>query len=146
MCSSHELYCKLFYCAVVHEAKMANGGNSSILAFSIRRKENYSYGKLRTIIEKKLLRDGKGEILIFKILEIYQWVFCALNLPRRHFLNVLRRSFVPIWRCLGNTGSSTATRLFSEDDRNCFDSRYAKPRPKSLLVIPYAKHLSKANW
>ena len=75
---------------------MVNGGNSSILAFSIRRKENYSYGKLRTIIEKKLLRDGKGEILIFKILEIYQWVFCALNLPRRHFLNVLRRSFVPI--------------------------------------------------
>ena len=56
--------------------------------FSIRRKENYGYGKLRTIIEKKLLRDGKGEILIFKILEIYQWVFCALNLPRRHFLNV----------------------------------------------------------
>ena len=39
--------------------------------------------------KKKLLRDGKGEILIFKILEIYQWVFCALNLPRRHFLNVL---------------------------------------------------------
>ena len=80
--------------------------------------------------KKILLRDGKGEILISKILEIYQWVFCALNLPRRHFLNVLRRSFVPIWRCLGNTGPSTATRLFSEDDRNCFDSRYAKPRPK----------------
>ena len=89
MCSSHEFYCKLFYCAVVHEAKMANCGNSSILAFFIRRNENYSYGKLRSIIEKKLLRDGKGKILIFKILEIYQWVFCALNLPRRHFLNVL---------------------------------------------------------
>lgn len=49
--------------------------------------------------KKILLRDGKGEILIFKILEIYQWVFCALNLPRRHFLNVLRRTSVPIWRC-----------------------------------------------
>ena len=73
----------------MHEAKMANCGNSSILAFFIRRNENYSYGKLRSIIEKKLLRDGKGKILIFKILEIYQWVFCALNLPRRHFLNVL---------------------------------------------------------
>lgn len=80
--------------------------------------------------KKNLLCDGKGEILIFKILEIYQWVFSALNLPRSHFLNVLRRAFVPIWRCLGNKGSSTATRLFSEDDRNCFDSRYAKPRPK----------------
>lgn len=52
MSSSHKLYYKLFYCAVVHEAKMTNCGNSSILAFSIRRKENYSYRKLRTIIEK----------------------------------------------------------------------------------------------
>ena len=56
------------------------------------------------------------------------------------------KCFVPIWRCLGNTGSSTATRLFSEDDRNRFDSRYAKPRPKrpfgnAICKTPFKRKL-----